>query len=239
MIASEPSNFSIAIGAKYARKYGSKLNSSTQINSATGSHTSRILNKTKNKPELTHMDKVTNELEATFKDMASFDKSTRNYRIKIKRPKSAFFASASSTAISKPGNSPSPPPLNARNKTEHHTPQTQSSSTAYTNPYSYLKNSYKKNTGRHYFYTKEEMSDYPDHSALNQMFMSKTYHNFVSEPQNSKKEAPKPPAFDESSPKSPTLITKSTSLKQTTTQSKLSKANRYNSTKTNFLFKQR
>jgi hypothetical protein len=224
MISNEPANFSIAIGAKYARKYGSKPNNSSS--SASGSHTSRILNKAK-KPELP-MDKVTNELEATFKDLA--DKNTRNYRIKIKRPKSAFFASASSNAISKPGNSPSPPPL-SRHK-EQANPATYVNHSI--NPYSYLKNSYKKNAGRHYFYTKEEMADYPERAELNhQLFMSKTCHNFVADSGSSASSG------DSKSAKSPTLITKSTSLKQTSSQSKLSKPNRYNSTKTNFLFKQR
>ena len=165
----EATSLNMSISARYARKYGTKNSGSTAA--VSGSHTSRILG-TKSKikmNELTADQKTSsvNALEASC--YASFEESTpRNYRIKIKRPKSAFFASASSSSsssstvssnTSKPSHSPSPPPVVLR------------SNEIIINPKSASK---KAATSRHYFYTKEEIADYNDHVALNQLFMSKT-----------------------------------------------------------------
>lgn len=222
----ETSNFNMSISAKYARKYGPKNNNPT-LNTNVGSHTSRVLNKNKKSSDFMtstlENSTISSNESNSVNGQASSDKATRNYRIKIKRPKSAFFTTHSSSAISKPGNSPSPTTV-VRNPLD--TAQQNMYANA-INPYTYLKNSYKKSSGRHYFYTKEEMADYQDHVALNQMFMSKTCHNFIAANQSStdKNNAIYPKS---SPPLSPTAKSR--------TQPKASKSNRYSSNKSNFLF---
>ena len=240
----EPTSLNLSLGAKYARKYGSKTNNSSVTSSSShGSHTSRILNKSKAKTIDSHDKGVVmhNELDGSFQETNEIQKNSRNYRIKIKRPKSAFFTSSSSNAISKPGNSPSPPPVLRQTNTDQLQNNAFNNTTS-INPYAYLKNSYKKNSRGHYFYTKEEMADYQDHVALNQMFMSKTCHNFVAasnaigdaflmnnngvDNMNSSQLQPA-----QSSP-----IRSPTSSKSNSMQTKSSKTNRYSSNKSNFLF---
>lgn len=221
----EPTSFNVSTSARYARKYGSKTNNSIPNSHTVGSHTSRILNKSKKSLDLmtTSLDKTCNDPPTTVSNFPDAEKSSRNYRIKIKRPKSAFFTSSSSTAISKPGNSPSPQPI----LRQHHTDQSIQSSTAYTNtassinPYAYLKNSYKKNN-RHYFYTKEEMADYHDQVALNQLFMSKTCLSFTN--------------GNGSNVNGEKVSSPPNTCKKSTFHVKSTKTNRYSSAKTNFLF---
>ena len=166
----EATSLNMSISARYARKYGTK-NSGGAVS---GSHTSRILGtKSKKINDLTPDQKTSsvNALEASC--YANLEESTpRNYRIKIKRPKSAFFASASSSSsstvssnTSKPNHSPSPPPVVLRSNEIIINPKSAGKKAAAT-------------TSRHYFYTKEEIADYNDHVALNQLFMSKTCQSF-------------------------------------------------------------
>ena len=223
----ETSNFNMSISARYARKYGSK-NPNPALNTNVGSHTSRVLNKNKKSSDFmtSTIEKSTiiNPNDTNFAiGQVNNEKSTRNYRIKIKRPKSAFFTTHSSSAISKPGNSPSPTPV-VRNRID---PTQQNMYANAINPYTYLKNSYKKSTGRHYFYTKEEMADYQDHVALNQMFMSKTCHNFIAANQSS---------TDKNHVISPKTSPPLSPSSKSNTQPKASKSNRYSSNKSNFLF---
>ena len=168
------------------------------------------------------------------------DQNSRNYRIKIKRPKSAFFTSSlySTSAISKPGNSPSPPPrshhiVNTDQLVQRqYTDKNNVNGLSHISPYAYLKNSYKKNLDRHhYFYTKEEMADYQDHVALNQMFMSKTCHSFVNNTVDLNKNI-----TSSNNHTSANVSCVSNGLKSSS-QTKSSKImNRYGSAKTNFLF---
>ncbi len=232
----EAANFNLSTSTRYARKYGSKTNSSVvTANNSNGSHTSRILNKSKKVIDSfsTSFDKSGNETSIMDNSLADFqdtEKNSRNYRIKIKRPKSAFFTSSSANAVSKPGNSPSPQPIIRSRNTDHsstaHNPTSNTYISTSINPYSYLKNSYKKSLDRsHYFYAKEEMSDYQDQVALNQLFMSKTCQNFNNSEINTNLTGFSPDSIP------PTMSTSKSS-----SQSKSSKMNRYSSSKTNFLF---
>ncbi len=228
----EPASFNLSTSARYARKYGSKTNNSVVVTTpSNGSHTSRILHKSKKVIDSmsTSFDKSGNDnsiMDNSLADFQDTEKSSRNYRIKIKRPKSAFFTSSSSNAISKPGNSPSPQPVIRSRNIDHSATTHNAYISTSINPYSYLKNSYKKNMDRsHYFYTKEEMSDYQDQVALNQLFMSKTCQSFNNCENNTK--------LTGFSPNTPNLTPPTT---KSSSQSKSSKMNRYSSSKTNFLF---